>query len=92
MNKNQNTNKKIIINNRNHSHTKNNSINPVNPHILLNIKSKIPNMSKITKMNIKKMVIKRIKNKRNQNTNKPNIISKIMLSLKEILIYLPLIN
>lgn len=98
----KNTNKKIIItkitkkiiitNNRDHSHTKNNSINPAHPNISLN--NKTHNMSKIIKMNIKKQVNKKItKNKRkHQNINKVNIFSMIILSRKEILIYLQLIN
>lgn len=45
-------------------------------------------------MNTKKMPNKRItKNKRNRRrTNNTNVISKTMLSSKEILIYLPLIS
>lgn len=84
--------KKIIISNQHHSHSKNNSINPSHPNILQN--SKTLNTSRITKMNTKKMPNKRItKNKRNrQRTNNTNVISKAMLSSKEILIYLPLIS
>lgn len=89
--RNQNTNKNIIINNRDHSLTKNNFINPTHPNILLN--SKTLNTIKWIKMNKKNMGNKRItKNKRNQNTKKPNTILNKMLSLKKILIYLPSIN